>query len=360
MPEPSRPTPVTRLREGRWCSGVCRGLATARDLDVVWLRLGIVALALLGGVGIALYVAAWLIMPAEAEAATPYARGGRGAVGLAQALGACVGLLALAAAGALATVFGFGWVVFAVAAALLVGLLAVRRLGPGWPLLPVAALALPSVAVAAGGLSLTPRTHAAVVRVGSIAQLTGHTYRAGLNTMLIDLRHTPALQTMSRSRDVTLHVHAGIRRTIVALPDDACVHVRVNFQVNPFPLRMASLLSGRSDHAFGDLFLFGRLYGGRTSQTMDFSGLGSGPTLTVDFASQGGSLYVRDYPDSVDPDQVPDWPGYPVGSEPRPNTTGTTRAGAHAEVLAWRARRQADLAEAARVNALRPGPCGTR
>jgi hypothetical protein len=123
---------------------------------------------------------------------------------------------------------------------------------------------------------------------------------------------------------------------------------------------MASLLSGRSDHAFGDLFLFGRLYSGRTSQTVQASGGAPGPTLTVDFASQGGSLYVRDYPGAVDPDQVPDWPGYPVGSEPRPNTAGATRAGARAEVLAWRARRQADLAEAARVNALRPGPCGTR
>jgi hypothetical protein len=76
----------------------------------------------------------------------------------------CVGLLVLAALGATGTVFGFGWIVFVVAAAMLVGMVGLRRLGPGWALLPVAALALPSVAVAAGGLSLTTRTAPAASR----------------------------------------------------------------------------------------------------------------------------------------------------------------------------------------------------
>jgi phage shock protein PspC (stress-responsive transcriptional regulator) len=343
---------VTRIRDGRWLAGVCRGLAGARDFDVVWLRLGFVALALLGGVGIAVYVACWLIMPAEG-AGDEDARGGRGAVWLAQALGACVALLALAALGAVATMFGFGWIVFAVAAALLVGLLGVRRLGPAWALLPVAALALPSVAVAAGGLSLTTRTSASRIQVKSVAALQGQTFRSGLNTMVVDLRHTP----LPRSGEVRLQLHTGLRRTIVALPHQACVHVFVDYHVNPFPLRMASLLTGRGDHAFADLFLFGRVNGGQTREIGKGQGDRHGPVLLIDDHSEGGSLYVRDYPDSVDPDIEPDWPGYPVGLEPRPNTTGVTNAGARHEILAWRARLRHDRAEAARVNDLRPGPC---
>jgi phage shock protein PspC (stress-responsive transcriptional regulator) len=58
---------------------VCRGLAEARELEITWLRLGFVALALLGGIGIALYIACWLIMPTEAESQGEVS-GGRGAV----------------------------------------------------------------------------------------------------------------------------------------------------------------------------------------------------------------------------------------------------------------------------------------
>ena len=44
----------------------------------------------------------------------------------------------------------------------------------------------------------------------------------------------------------------------------------------------------------------------------------TGPLLTIDFTSQGGGLYVRDYPSRIDPDLAPQWPGYPVTLEPRP------------------------------------------
>jgi hypothetical protein len=314
--------------------------------------LGFVALALLGGIGLAVYVACCLIMPADDGGRED----GRGAVWLAQALAAGVALLVLAVLGAVATVFGFGWVVFALAAAMLVGLLAVRRLGPAWSLLPVAALALPSVAVAAGGLSLSTRTAPSRIEVASVAALQSHTYRSGLNTMLIDLRHTP----LPRSGTFTVHVHAGLRRTIVALPHDACVHVDVDYRVNAFPLRIASQLSGRNDRTFADLVLFGLLYQDASIQRIGSGGHGAGPTLRVDVDSEGGSLYVRDYPDSVDPDVEPDWPGYPDEPEPRPDTTGLTRAGARHEILAWRGRHQQQTAELARYRALRPGPCASR
>jgi phage shock protein PspC (stress-responsive transcriptional regulator) len=340
---------VTRIRDGRWLAGVCRGLAEARDLELAWLRLGFIALALLGGVGVAVYGACCLIMPAQNASS----HDGRGAVWLAQALGACVALLVLALLGAVATVFGFGWVVFAVAAALLVGLLAVRRLGPAWGLLPVAALALPLVAVAASGISLSPRVSASEIRVASVTALRDHVYRSGLNTMLVDLRdtHLPA------RGDLTVHIHAGLRRTIVALPHDACVHVRVNSDIDAFPLRAASVLMGRSDRLYSDLFVFGQLHQPRGPLSVIAPAAAPGPTLTVDFSSEGGSLYVRDYPDSIDPEVEPDWPGYPVAVERRPRTAGEPKREARFEIRSWKVRAARDRAEAAGYNRLQPGPC---
>jgi hypothetical protein len=172
--------------------------------------------------------------------------------------------------------------------------------------------------------------------------------------MLIDLRHTP----LPARGDFTVYIRAGLRRTIVALPHDACVHVKVNSDVNGFPLRMASLLSGRSDHAYDDLFMFGRLFPTHAPQPNGALGNAAGPTLTVDFSSLGGSLYVRDYPDSVDPDVEPDWPGYPVVAERRPLTAGLSKRLARYEVRGWRHRHRLEVANAAQINDLRPGPCG--
>ena len=91
----------------------------------------------------------------------------RGIVLLAQACGALLGLATLAGAGAAATVFGFGWVVVALAGAMLVGTLAGwARLGPAWALLPIGALVLPSVALAVGGVRVEPSTPSVTSRRG--------------------------------------------------------------------------------------------------------------------------------------------------------------------------------------------------
>jgi len=61
----AEPRRLTRSREGRWLGGVCAGLGRYFDLNPIVYRIAFVALALAGGTGILLYVAAWLVMPDE-------------------------------------------------------------------------------------------------------------------------------------------------------------------------------------------------------------------------------------------------------------------------------------------------------
>src|ERR1700685_3655747 len=61
--------PLARATSGRWLGGVCAGPAPIRGLGVGWLRFGFVLLALLGGLGIAFYLACWLIIPVAGSSA---------------------------------------------------------------------------------------------------------------------------------------------------------------------------------------------------------------------------------------------------------------------------------------------------
>jgi phage shock protein PspC (stress-responsive transcriptional regulator) len=58
--------PLYRARDGHILGGVAAGLARYLDLDVSLVRIVIVALGVLGGLGIPLYLAAWLLVPEEA------------------------------------------------------------------------------------------------------------------------------------------------------------------------------------------------------------------------------------------------------------------------------------------------------
>jgi phage shock protein PspC (stress-responsive transcriptional regulator) len=46
-------------------AGVASGLAEYFDVDVTFVRIGLVALSFLGGAGVPLYVAAWLLIPEQ-------------------------------------------------------------------------------------------------------------------------------------------------------------------------------------------------------------------------------------------------------------------------------------------------------
>jgi phage shock protein C len=58
-----------RSRTDRKLAGVCGGLAQYFNLDATLIRVLFVVLAVLGGTGLVLYVAMWIIVPNEPQAA---------------------------------------------------------------------------------------------------------------------------------------------------------------------------------------------------------------------------------------------------------------------------------------------------
>jgi len=352
------PLRVARAREGRLLAGVCAGLPRFWGLGTNGLRLLFVVAALCGGIGIVIYLACWLVIPQTDHDVDDDAV--RSVVLLAWATGGLVGLVLLAAAGAVATAFGLGWVVFAVAAVIVVVALSGRTRIPSLAaLLVVGAITLPAVAVGLSPVRIPLRAGPPVRRPTDVAQIQDTVFRSGFGTTLIDLRHTK----LPTSGTLTLRIDAGLRRMIVALPSDQCVHVRVNYDVHTFVSQLATLLSGRSTAPFHDIVLFGRLFGpmgGVAPRGVAVSrGNEAGPLLIIDFSSLGGSLYVRNY-SNASPDANPSWPGFPVTLEARPDRLylkSISKKLAGQTLRAWRARRRADIASQRSINQLMPGPC---
>lgn len=59
--------PLRRLVEGRMLAGVAAGAAEYLGADVTVVRILLVALVFVGGAGIPLYLAAWLLVPEEGQ-----------------------------------------------------------------------------------------------------------------------------------------------------------------------------------------------------------------------------------------------------------------------------------------------------
>jgi phage shock protein PspC (stress-responsive transcriptional regulator) len=70
-PEPRLPTrarSLTRDRRDRMLAGVASGIAGYVGVDVLFVRIAFAVLAVVGGVGIPLYVACWLLIPEQGSA----------------------------------------------------------------------------------------------------------------------------------------------------------------------------------------------------------------------------------------------------------------------------------------------------
>jgi len=59
---------LRRSTDDKMLAGVAGGIARYLDVDVTLVRVAIAALTLLTGAGAALYIAAWLLIPADGEA----------------------------------------------------------------------------------------------------------------------------------------------------------------------------------------------------------------------------------------------------------------------------------------------------
>jgi phage shock protein C len=62
---PSQQLPLSRPVEDRMIAGVCAGFARYLNVDVTLLRIVLAVLTVMGGAGVPLYIAAWLLIPEE-------------------------------------------------------------------------------------------------------------------------------------------------------------------------------------------------------------------------------------------------------------------------------------------------------
>src|SRR3954464_9091601 len=69
------PRRLVRPRDRRWLGGVAGGLGAYFDLSPTIYRIAFVALALAGGTGVLLYLAAWLVIPEDGAAGSIAPRG---------------------------------------------------------------------------------------------------------------------------------------------------------------------------------------------------------------------------------------------------------------------------------------------
>jgi phage shock protein C len=63
-PQPNPARKLSRSQDNRWIAGVCGGLGAYFNIDPVMFRILFVVLGVTG-IGLPIYVLAWLIIPAE-------------------------------------------------------------------------------------------------------------------------------------------------------------------------------------------------------------------------------------------------------------------------------------------------------
>jgi phage shock protein PspC (stress-responsive transcriptional regulator) len=289
QPGPERPTTeqptaqargprrLYRSRSDRVIGGVCGGVAKYFDIDPVLVRVGAVALAVLGGAGVLAYLAAVLLIPNEGEGGLPPEAPKRGMVitgavllivaicvvlpfqggwgadwglvplgflalaGLlvwrlasgqrpqgdaravlrAMALGVALIILCfvLAITGAWAAAAGGNGIVAGIVIAAGIALIAGAFFGSWarWLILPALALALPAGVVAAANLDVRGGTGEVTYRPASDAAVRD-SYRLGVGHLVVDLRDarlTPG--------DHHIKIRLGVGGAELLVPPGVCV-----------------------------------------------------------------------------------------------------------------------------------------
>jgi len=251
--------------------GVCGGLARYFGVDVTLVRIGMVALALLGGTGLIVYAAALVLVPSDGEVApgpndtrdralaigiaitltiAGFALGGFGSAlfpvaslavaGLAvwwlvsgerptggprsiarrAALGVALimGCLALSVGSFFAAGFGGGVVIASLVIAAGAALVAAAFVGGArWLVLPALAIALPLAFVSAANIDLDGGFGEREVRPGTLAEVKKD-YRLGMGELVIDLR-----DVKMPAGDHHVNVGLGAGHALVLVPEGVCV-----------------------------------------------------------------------------------------------------------------------------------------
>jgi phage shock protein PspC (stress-responsive transcriptional regulator) len=276
-PGPPTPKRFERSSADRLIGGVCGGLGRYFGIDSTLVRIGMVALALLGGTGLIVYAAALILVPSDGEvAAGPndtrdraiavglaivlaiggfsfglfglgFGPGGTvfpvaflGVAGLAvwwlvsgerpsgsagdvarrAALGIALlfGCFALSVGSFVASGFGGGVVVASLVIAAGAALVAAAFVGGArWLVLPALAIALPLAFVSAASIDLNGGFGERHVRPGTLAEVKD-SYRLGAGELVVDLRDVDL-----PAGDRRLKIGIGTGHALVLVADDVCV-----------------------------------------------------------------------------------------------------------------------------------------
>jgi phage shock protein PspC (stress-responsive transcriptional regulator) len=333
-PPAEPPRRLLRSRADRMVAGVAGGLAAHLGVDPVIVRIALVALAVVGGAGVLIYLAAWLLVPEEAApgsgvaSSEPLARGraltvigvgvlllvawpiaigvggvlvpvaflvllgigvawlvtgkrpGREPAALARAALLGLGVIALCGVLALAAFWAAGIggeaVVAGIVIAAGVAVLAGAFVRPvRWLTLPALAIALPAAFVSAAGIDLDGGYGEKTYRPGTAAAVAPK-YELGAGRLVVDLRDA---ELPAGRHDVDIDL--GMGEAVVIVPGDACV-------------------STTADLGIGGVDVFDRDGGGIDVDFVDRPAPAAGATEVVVRADVGvGHLDVR----STDPDR---------------------------------------------------------
>lgn len=276
-PPPADPGPrrLTRSSRDRMIGGVSGGIGRYFGVDSTLVRIGFVALALLGGTGLVVYAAALLLVPLDEEGggAPTSPRDRALVIGIALALllaglvfgsfgfafggalvplsflallglavwwlasgerpsgspgsvarravlgiGLLIGCGALSVASFFASGLGGGVVVAGIVIAAGAGLVAAAFVGGArWLVLPALAIALPLAFVSAAGIDLDGGFGERRERPATVAELK-QGYRLGAGQLVVDLRELDL-----PAGDHPLNVRVGTGHVLVLVPDDVCV-----------------------------------------------------------------------------------------------------------------------------------------
>jgi len=224
-PEPDAQPLLVRQRDGRIIAGVCAGIAKKWGVDLTLVRVLAVILTVFSGVGLAAYIAIWLLTPSIDGPAPirPGSRLGRMAARFPALILIVVLALAVIAAG---HAIWWGAPIGLLVVAGLVALLGFTR-GGRWLVASFLLLVLVlGGTVAAFGSHFGTRT----IQVNSVSDLKSN-YNYGVGTVNLDLsgmqvtgRHTTEIHvgrgdvdlTLPANTSVVVHARAGIGSVTVA------------------------------------------------------------------------------------------------------------------------------------------------